>query len=442
MSKSKFAPVIRGSACVLAALALASLVSCVTIFTDQDTLRGYPYQNLRTLGNPDELSRSGYSKTAALAVPGLSFAASGNQAFPDLYCFVEKSQSAELSKALQESLPELLASGGMGSLGGTGKSLFNAVNQLLVYKANGGQQLQGVLIGRFPLELIRAGLLGQRDLKQRFITAGNGQQVYCFENGAGDLHIGLISDTFLVFQKDNQGTAAQNLNKFNAHVLRALSFSTGQFTPIVNTLAEKQEVLRATKEALQIVDTNGGETADPLIVPVELLNSSAVAFDQVLVNEKPRKALFAMASVAMPDSMPFTAVRLRVEPVKVKLTDVDTAAVTEVPLVDFQATLLPRSGMSAKLLKTGIKFGLMSFADIAGLDSDFLQRVAFTEQDGVLVITGLQVDAAKAGTLLGELVKLGGQAASGAPVWKADTTATEDAAAPASESPADGTAAP
>jgi hypothetical protein len=428
MSITVCARFIRGILAAAAAAALFSLASCATVFTDQDTLRGYPYQSLRTVTDAAALAKSGSVKNAALPVPGLSFAASGNQAFPDLYVFAEQSQAPALYKALLQGLPPLLQATGNAGAAGLDPALLAQVNQILVYQPNGANSIQGVLIGHFAVELLRVGLLSQPDLKQRLVPKADGSSVFLYENGAGDVHIALISNEFIAFQKDLKGSAAMNLARFNSHAQRVISFASGEFTPIINILAEKKEAIEAARDAMKAVESNGNAgAADPLAVPAELLNSSATAFEQVLVTEKPRKALFALASVAMPAGMPMQAVRLRLEPVKVKQTDPETAAETEQALVDFQASLLPRAGLGAKALKTGIKFALVAFADMAGLDASFLAQVDIAERDGLVVITGLRVKEDAAAALISELVKLGGQAASGAEVWKPEAAEGEAA---------------
>ena len=412
------ARVFRVSTILVVALAVFGLSSCVSVYSDQDAVRGFPYQPLQSLADPDNVDQMGNGRTFKLPIPGLSSEASGNQAFPDLYLFVEKNQSKVLFQSLVTSLTGMTGGQALPFLSGIDQSMFNQLNQILVYQPNGGQSIQMIRIGAFPSELIRAGLLTRKDWKQRYVTLGDRSVLPVFDNKSAGLHIGLISQKHMAIQMDRQGDPAKELKRFNSLVLRAVSLDKKNFVPVLTSLYE-----RKVQEAEQLQLSQAEENLDELAVdpeqllPAEVANTQANTYDMVLLNEKPRKALFALVSMAMPESMPIAAVRIRVEPMNIKVPDESTGKAVDQHLVDFQASLLPRQGTTVKTLKSGLKFAMMSFANMAGLDSSFLSAIEFVEQEDRLIVTGLRMSEASAAIMVNEMVKLGLEASAGAMVW-------------------------
>ena len=296
--------------------------------------------------------------------PNLAIEQSADPNFPDLYLFVDRTISPLLYGEIWKILPPLLASQ---NIKGLEQLPSTWVDQILLFRPQQGAELQGLLVGHFPRNLLRAIILNDKTWQVREIQDSDGSPIWIFDNHTIGIRLGMIGADVIAFQKDFPATiepeSARKL--FDQHSLRSSSL-----------------VHKAAPSVAADSATNSSS------------NSQNAGFASELAMEGRHDRIFCLASLALPPTVPVAALHLRIE----------TAPSGSSQALALQASLLPRSGNIVKSLKTGMKLALIGFSGIAGLDAGFINDILFTEKNGQLIISGLQLSEKGTANLLAELL--------------------------------------
>ena len=325
------------------------LGSCVTPSLDQSLLRAFPLVGL--------------GAGLMLEKPGVSSAATGDAAFPDLYLFADRAQSPVLFKKLADRVFQL-AQQKNPQFAGLDRSMLDQVNQILVFRPARQNGYQGILVGAFSSGLLRAGLASQKLWRPHQVTTGVAPDVAAFDCPSQNVHLGLLGTRFIAFQIDDP-QPEQNIANGDAF----------------DSLLSRLHVLNLRNSKLAARDMGLISTEERSMVLLADLDPAVV---------------FVHGSIKPPATIPVRAIRFGVEP---------QADKPERFVVSF--SLLPPEGVTTRMLRLGIKLALLGFANVAGLDAAFLGKLELGEHNGVVTMVGRDFSESSMTTLIDELMKMG-----------------------------------
>lgn len=313
------------------------ILSCATNYLAQDKLLDFPLSKTST----------GFS-ASDLKPPGLAITQSDNQAFPDLYLFIDRTISPVLFSSLWKQLPAIFAAQGQKF---SALSQFPAgwINQILLFRPQNGASFQAVLIGKFPASLIESNLKKQAGWTRRSLDHSSNYLIPVFESLTENLHIGFLGNSAIVLQSDltDDDASVDSQQLFDLHIARTMN----------------------------------------------LMQTSASAHDKAVSSTSQAK-LFGLVTMAMPTTLPVLAIRLQIKPV----------AIDKTIRIELLVSLLPRNNISIKSLKTGLKLAMVGLSSAAGLQAGFMSDLVFTEKNGALELSGLQLSEKGAANLLGAML--------------------------------------
>lgn len=374
------------------------LSSCAGLHYDQDTFRAFPYMDYANRLSDEEWQETGKNRiVASLPAVGISARVSQDPFFPDFYVFLERTQAPKLFDAM---IGDILNVGGQGQLP-IDPRLFSRVNQVLAFVPSSSAKLQVILIGTFGKETTRLGLMMNDKFANRFFETADHTYLQLFDAKDGSrVHVAVIGNGILAIQFDNPTDPVSIATKnFESHAIRVKSIADKGYDLVLKEYKKPTE----TAALDRVSDTQAEEPVKTMDVSARQAKSFASVLALELDTTRP---LFSLLSFGIPDSKFVNGVRVRVEPLAGAKEVAGTLFAPSGPVnLGFEFTLHPVRPENATAVRNGIKLLLVKMAGIAGLDESVLAPIKFVENDGRVIVTGLELTEDQAAKALPALLK-------------------------------------